>query len=144
MARREQRELTEEEDDMSDAALVRDAHNTRQRLTGKTEFKFEIGKIASSEKLLDQMEKTKKLMLEKDKTPSGSFSSFVWNSFARHCLCDWGDIPPEERDANDQALKTGAPLFSTYTHVVHPTVCILTEADRHETAIGFPRDFEEG
>jgi len=66
MARREERELTENKDDMSEAALVRGAHDTRQRLTGRTEFKFEIGKIVSSEKLLDQMEKTKKLMLERN------------------------------------------------------------------------------
>jgi len=141
MARREERELTENKDDMSEAALVRGAHDTRQRLTGRTEFKFEIGKIVSSEKLLDQMEKTKKLMLERNKTPGGSFSSFVWNSFARHCLCDWGDLSQEDREANNQALKTGSELFSTYNHTKYPTICILTEADRSETAIGLQDDF---
>jgi len=141
MARRGQKEVTGNEDDMSDAALVRDAHNRRQELTGRTEFKFEIGKIASSEKLLDQMEKTKKLMLERDKTPEGSFISFVWKSFARHCLRDWGDVSQEDREANNQALKTVGELFSTYNHTEYPTICILTEADRSETAIGLQDDF---
>ena len=116
-----------------DAARIRDVNNRLQELAGRTESKFETGKIAASQHLLDQM----------DKTPDGSFSSFVWDSFTRHCLCDWGNISQEGQEANNQALKTGGELFSTYTHVVYPTVCILTEADRHETAIGLPEDFEK-
>jgi hypothetical protein len=62
------------------------------------------------------MEHTKKLLLKMNKTPGGSFSNFVWNSFARHCLCDWGDISQEEKYANNKALKTSRELFSTYNH----------------------------
>lgn len=114
-----------------DAARIRDGHNKRQELTGKPGFKFEIGEIAASEKLLHQM----------DKTPDGSFSNFVWDSLARHCICDWGDISQEDRETNNRALKTNCELFSIYKHTKYPTICILTEADRSETAIGLQSEF---
>lgn len=138
-----QKELAENENNISDdAMLVKNAHDKRQRLTGKTKFEFEIGCIAASEKLLDQMERTKKLMLERDKTPNGSFISFVWKSFARHCLCDWGDISQEDKGTDNKSLKTGGVLFSMYTHAVYPTIGIMTDADRTETAIGLLDEFE--
>ncbi len=141
MVKREQRKHTGNEGIISDAESIRDAHETRQRLTGKKKFKFEIGKILTSGKVLNKMERTEKLMLERDKTPGGSFISFVWKSFARHCLCDWGDVSQEDRRANNKALKTGVELFSTYNHTEYPAICILTEADRSETAIGLKDDF---
>ena len=117
----------------------------RQLVTGRTEFKFEfeIGRLASGESVLDKTEKTKKLVMEKDKTPNGSFSKFCADSLARHCLCNWGDVSQEQKDANNQALKAGGQLFSTYMHDEHPTICILTQADRSETVIGFPEGFSE-
>ncbi len=116
----------------------------RQLVTGRTEFEFEIGRLASGESVLDKIEKTKKLVMEKDKTPNGSFSKFCADSLARHCLCDWGDVSQEQKDANNQALKAGGQLFSTYKHDGHPTICILTQADRSETVTGFPEEFREG
>lgn len=113
----------------------------RQEITGRTEFEFEIGMLACSESVLDKMEKTKKLVMEMDKTPNGSFSKFYGDSLARHCLCDWGDVSQEQKDANNQALKAGGQLFSTYKHDGHPTICILTQADRSETVIGLPEEF---
>ena len=115
----------------------------RQEITGRTEFEFEIGMLAFSESVLDKKEKTKKLLKEKDRTVHGSFTQFCWDSFSRHCLCDWGDVSSEQKDANGQALKAGGQLFSTYTHAGHPTICILTEADRSETVVGFADDVVE-
>jgi len=140
MAKQEQKELAENLDSIS----LRESHKERRRLTGKKKFKFEIGTIAASEKLLDQMEKTRKVMLERDRTPDGSFISFVWKSFARHCLCDWGDVSQEEKDNNNKALKSGEQLFSSYKHTKYPTICILTEADRSQTGIGLSEEFSEG
>jgi len=114
----------------------------RQEATGRTEFEFEIGRLACSESVLDKMEKTKKLKLERDKSLYGSFTKCFEDSFARHCLCDWGDVSQEQKDANDQALKAGGQLFSTYTHDGHPAICILTQSDRSETVIGLPEEFE--
>jgi len=118
--------------DVSDvAAERRAAHSMRRKQTGKRKFKFEIGRVATSEKILDKMEENR------------SFADFYWSSFGRHCLCDWGNVSQEDKEANDQAIKSGGPLFSSYTHPVeHWTICILTEADRSETAIGLPEEFD--
>ncbi len=107
------------------------AHSARRKQTGRRSFKFEIGKLATSEKVLDKMEESR------------SFADFCWSSFSHHCLCDWGVVSQEDEEANDQALKTGGPLFSSYTHPVEPwNICILTEADRSETAMGLPEEFD--
>jgi len=143
MAKREE-SRNYEDIGLSDSACVQEAHRLRHELTGSTEFAFEIGKIAFSENVLDKKEKTKKLLREKEKSIHGSFAQFAWDCFARHCLCDWGDVSPEQKNANHQAVKTGGQLFSTYTHAGHPALCILTEADRSETIVGLAEEFKEG
>ena len=126
-----------------DAALIREADLLRQELTRRTDFAFEIGKLAFSESVLNRKEKTKKLLSEKDRTVHGSFTQFCWDSFSRHCLCEWGDVSPEQKDTNDQALKAGGQIFSMYTHARHPTICILTEADRSKTVVGLEEEVVE-
>lgn len=59
------------------AAMRRVADSARRKQTGRRSFKFEIGKLATSEKVLDKMEE------------SWSFADFCWSSFSHHCLCDW-------------------------------------------------------
>lgn len=129
--------------DSDNASLIREAKSKRHRHTGKRKFQFEIGRIAVTEAVLDKMEGTRKQLVDEDKTEAGSFSRFVWASFARHCLCDWGDVFPEEKQNNDRALKVGGQLASVYTHTTHPTICILTEDDRTETTVGLLSDFED-
>jgi len=128
---------------MEDDEQIREAHLAREMYTGKKEFKFEIGLIAASENVLNRMEKTKKQLRDNNKTEHGSFTNYVWDSFARHCLCDWGDITPEEKTDNEQALVKGGQLYSVYTNAVYPTISILTEEDRSETAIGLLNEFGE-
>lgn len=118
--------------DVSDVAVeCRAVHSVRRKQTGKRKFKFEIGRLATSEKVLDKMEKGR------------NFADFYWSSFGRHCLCDWGNVSPEEKKTNDQAVKSSGQLFSSYSHPVEPwIICILTEADRSETMIGLLEDFD--
>jgi len=89
------------------------------------------------------MEQTKKELRERDKTPQGSFNNFVWKSFARHCLCDWGDVSLEEEMDNEQALTEGRQLYSVYTNPVYSSICIITEGDRSETNIGLLGEIRE-
>jgi hypothetical protein len=58
----------------------------------------------------------------------------------RHLAGDWGDLDVHDRQANDQALKAGARLFSAY--IVSPlnTLWIITEADRSATTLLLPED----
>ena len=126
-----------------DVARVKEARNRLQEQNIGIEFKFERGQIAASEKLLDEMEKDGTLRLEKGKTHSGGFDGFVWKSFDRHCLCDWGDISQEDREKNNRALQTKGGLLSIYKHDKYPTIGIFTEANGSQTVIGLQDDFCE-
>lgn len=59
----------------------------------------------------------------------------------RHAVGDWGDACPEDRKANERALKDGSRLFSVY-HVGHEKLWIITEASpRSSTCLLTPGDY---
>jgi len=74
-------------------------------------------------------------------TRSLKFMSFVKVSLARHLRGDWGDLCPEDRDANQKALQSGGRLFSAYQDEGLPKIWIITEADRSATTILFPEEY---
>ena len=53
----------------------------------------------------------------------------------RHLLGDWGDLGPEDWEANDLDLKAGGRLLSVYQLAPEVTVWVITEADRGVTTI---------
>lgn len=59
----------------------------------------------------------------------------------RHCLCDWGDVSPEDREANERALKSGRRLFSVYHDRNGVAFWIITEANRSATTVLLPDDY---
>ena len=101
----------------------------RRELTGKTDFQFQIGNLATNKRILDM-------------TKDESFGDFYLDSFARHCICDWGNIDEATRKDNEEAIKEGGSLYSEYEHIKYGTLCVLTESDRSVTFIGLPDDFE--
>ena len=134
----------EEIDNMPDD--LRDKLNSqlmRIDYTSKTEFRFDIGVVIATEKLLDSCETTKKLARERRKTFGENFGDFFHNSFGRHCQCDWGDVTQKCRQANNSAIKSGGTLFSTYNHRLYPSIGINTESDRSKTLIGLAEEFSE-
>ncbi len=62
-------------------------------------------------------------------------------ALARHCKGDWGDVPPDDRRANDQALIHEARLFSAYQAASGTKFWIITEADRSITTVLLPEDY---
>tara|TARA_Y100001973_G_scaffold9945_1_gene13544 strand:+ start:231 stop:497 length:267 start_codon:yes stop_codon:yes gene_type:complete len=61
----------------------------------------------------------------------------------RHAYGDWGDVPPEDDRANDQALKDGSRLVSSYDG---GKLWIITEAEdatgkRHATTLLLPEEY---
>ena len=61
----------------------------------------------------------------------------------RHMHGDWGDVPPEDDKANDQALKNGSRLLSSYDG---GKLWIITEAEdatgrRHATTLLLPEEY---
>ncbi len=70
-------------------------------------------------------------------------SALLW----RHASGDWGQVRPEDRKANADALKQGLRLLSSYSLLPHPeetsgpTLWIITEADRSATTILLPDEY---
>lgn len=46
----------------------------------------------------------------------------------RHLAGDWGDLSPEDKERNEEALKDGSRLFSAYKLNDDVKVWIITEA----------------
>lgn len=60
---------------------------------------------------------------------------------ARHAQGDWGDLGPEDRAANDEALRTGGRIFSSYDLPGGGRVWVITEADRSSTTVLLPDEY---
>ena len=64
----------------------------------------------------------------------------------RHLGGDWGDIHPDDRGINEQALKDGSRLLSVYTLANGSKVWIITEGEddrgrRQATTVLLPSDY---
>lgn len=59
----------------------------------------------------------------------------------RHVTGDWGDMPAEDKLANEEALKSGARIFSGYFIAPDVKIWIITEADRSSTTLLLPEEY---
>ena len=59
----------------------------------------------------------------------------------RHASGDWGEVDPDDRAANDDALRSGERLLSVYQSATGTTFWVLTEADRSATTVLLPDDY---
>ncbi len=57
-----------------------------------------------------------------------------------HASAEWGDVDDHDRQANDQALRDGTRLLSSYRTPLG-TIWIITEADRSSTCILLPEEY---
>jgi hypothetical protein len=69
------------------------------------------------------------------------FRNFVSESFMKYCEADWGDTCEEDKELNDQALKTGDRILAVYKKEGLETIWIITEWDRSATTILFPSEY---
>ena len=67
--------------------------------------------------------------------------SDIVRAIGRHAIGEWGDVCPEDKQANDDALKTGGRLFSVYNAVNGTKFWVITEADRSTTTVLLPGDY---
>ena len=65
----------------------------------------------------------------------------VHTGIARHASGDWGDLCPEDKQANDDALRVGARLLSAYHTDGGRKFWIITEADRSATTVLLPEEY---
>jgi hypothetical protein len=74
-----------------------------------------------------------KAMNEAGQTPA----SFI----DRHVRGDWGDADPDDRHSNEDALLTGARVWSVYRTSKGVKLWVITEADRSTTTILLPEEY---
>ena len=60
---------------------------------------------------------------------------------ARHRSGDWGEVPPEDWQANDEALAIGNRVLSAYRLKDGTRLWVITEADRSVTTILLPDEY---
>ena len=59
----------------------------------------------------------------------------------RHLSGDWGDVDPEDWQANQSALEHGERLLSVYCISDELTLWIITEWDRSVTTLLLPSEY---
>lgn len=59
----------------------------------------------------------------------------------RHGSGDWGDVPQEDRDCNNQAVKNGSWLLSAYVTKKDQRIYLITECDRSVTTLLLPSEY---
>lgn len=59
----------------------------------------------------------------------------------RHWQGDWGDLDKQDCDANEEALRVGARLLSSYHIDASHKLWIITEADRASTTLLLPEEY---
>lgn len=72
---------------------------------------------------------------------SKRFKDFVKQSLEKYVVGDWGDTCEEDKELNDQALKTGDRILAVYKKEGLETIWIITEWDRSATTILFPHEY---
>jgi hypothetical protein len=65
----------------------------------------------------------------------------ISNALRRHMIGDWGDVCPEDQDANDLAVTEGSRLLSAYRTESGVRFWVITEADRSATTLLLPEEY---
>ena len=59
----------------------------------------------------------------------------------RHRSGDWGEVSPSDARLNDEALREGGRLLSSYRTVKREALWVITEYDRSVTTILLPDEY---
>ena len=65
----------------------------------------------------------------------------IATALSRHAQGDWGDLCEDDRRQNEDALRLGSRLFSSFRSLADVTFWIITEADRSVTTVLLPNDY---
>lgn len=87
---------------------------------------FNLGQIVATPGALESIEKAEQ-----------AASDFL----GRHIRGDWGDVCKEDAEANQESLKDGSRLLSSYRTKLNVKLWIITEADRSSTCILLPSEY---
>lgn len=59
----------------------------------------------------------------------------------RHIAGDWGEVHPDDRGLNEEAVERGERIMSVYPLHTGETIWIITEWDRSLTTLLLPEDY---
>lgn len=95
---------------------------------------FQLGQVLSSQLVFNDIINTE------------NFSEFCEKSLHRHKTCDWGDMPDEDKQSNDDALIGEGRIVSGYIipdeiNGRGSKIWIITEWDRSVTTILYPSEY---
>lgn len=79
-----------------------------------SEIRFDLGPIVATPGALEALQRNQMTGLE---------------LLARHARGDWGELDDEDKQANADALQTGARLMSAYTLPDGTKIWIITDAE---------------
>ena len=88
--------------------------------------KFQLGTIVATPGALDALAEAAQSPVE---------------FLSRHIRGDWGNCCDEDRQANEDALRYDARLFSIYHTSKGVKVWVITEADRSSTCVLLPEEY---
>lgn len=72
----------------------------------------------------------------------GKFCAFIYKSFERYVIGDWGDTCEEDQETNEEAIINGERILAVYKYPADgTTIWIITEWDRSATTILFPSEY---
>jgi hypothetical protein len=86
--------------------------------------KFQLGKIVSTPNALANLSRED-----------------ILGAIQRHQSGDWGDVCPEDRQANDESLVDGTRILSVYHAANGTKFWLITEAERSVTTVLLPKDY---
>ena len=94
------------------------------------EEKFELGNVYLTAGVSNKVQE------------STNFAKFVLKSLEKHHSGVWGDLCDEDKEMNEDALKSGLDrLFSKYNYDGEISIYIITEWNRQVTTILFPEEY---
>lgn len=85
--------------------------------------KFPLGELSMTQQIAE------------DLTGSQIISLLLW-----HSQGDWGEVPPEDAQANEWSSENEARIISSYT-VNEQSVWVITEADRSVTTVLYSSEY---
>ena len=86
--------------------------------------KFRLGRLLSTPGALERV-------------PNGE----MLRALGRHVSGDWGNVCPEDAEANEAAMRERARLLSAYSTGAGVRFWIITEADRSVTTVLLPDEY---
>ncbi len=95
-------------------------------------MKFEPGKIVTTIKINECI------------NTNHNFALFLRKSLSAYVKCDWGLLCDEDKELNDNAVKSGDGRRIMGEYIYPETgekIWIITEADRSVTTVLFPEEY---